>query len=410
MNLRTLTISVAALVGLCAVVWFLQRPAPRAAADPRIGQPVLAPDLAAQAARVKISDQSKTVELARQADGSWTVASYHDFPADFTKLSRLIGDLTTAKISRLVTARADRLSRLEFKDTALALQDAAGKQLWQITLGKPAEGGGRYLRYGTEEKGYLADLSLWLDSDSKGWADSTLLNLKADDIARIEIGFTDTTQPPVIISRAKKEDAWTPVEPATAPAGKHLKTSVITALLSNLSGLRFTDTLAPDDEKAVAARAHSRTLKLTTFDQKTYTLSFARKPEEKKPKPAPASENKPADGVATVAAAEAGKPAESTPLPTEPAVEKPKEPEFETIPAGPVFVQITSSDTTARLNSLMQKRAFQIGEWTYTSLPGAPNELWEDTPAEPKKEEPKASDQVSLQKAAQQATGSEPKP
>jgi hypothetical protein len=375
MNLRTLTITVAALVGLCAVVWFLQRPAPRAAADPRIGQPVLAPDLATQAARVKLSDQGKTVELARQADGSWTVASYHDFPADFPKLTRLIGDLTTAKISRLVTARADRLSRLEFKDTTLALQDASGKELWQLTLGKPADGGGRYVRYGTEEKGYLADLSLWLDPDSKGWTDSTLLNLKADDIARIEIGFTDTAQPPVVVSRAKKEDAWTPAEPAAAPAGKHLKTATLTTLLSNLAGLRFTDTTAPDDEKAVAARSHSRTLRLTTFDQKTYTLTFARKPEEKKPKSA-APQGKPAEGASATAAPE--KPAAPVPNPAEHPAEQPKEPEFETIPAGSVFVHITSSDPAARLNTLMQKRAFQIGEWAYTSLPSTPADLWEE--------------------------------
>lgn len=375
MNLRTLSLSVATLVALCAVVWFVQRPAPPAAADPRTGQPVLATDLAAQAARVKLSDQGKTVELARQTDGTWTVVSYHDFPADFAKLTRLIGDLTTAKISRLVTARADRLARLEFKDASLTLQDAAGKELWQVTLGKSADGGGRYLRYGTEEKGYLANLSLWLDTEPKNWADSALLSFKSDDIARIEIGFPDASLAPVIVSRAKKEDAWAPAPPTAAPEGKRLKAASITSLLSNFAGLRFSDTTAPDDEKAVAARAHTRTLKLTTLDQKTYTIVLGRKPEEKKPKPAtpPAA----TEETSNAAGATAGeKPAGDN-------ATKPAEPEFETIPAGPVFVQITSSDGTARLNTLMQKRAFQIGEWVFTALPATPADLWEDAPAEP---------------------------
>lgn len=367
MNLRTLSFAVAALVVLCAVVWFVRRPAAPATTDPRASQPVLAANLATQAARLKLTDQGKTVELSRQTDGSWTVVSYHDFPADFTKLTRLIGDLTSAKVSRLVTARADRLARLEFKDTTLALHDDAGKELWQITLGKNADGGGRYLRYGAEDKGYLANLSLWLDAEPKNWADSTLLSLKADDIARVEVGFTDPAMAPVIVNRAKKEDGWAPAPPTSASAGKRLKTASITSLLSNFAGLRFSDTTASDDAQAVAARAHARTLKFTTFDQKTYTVTLGRRPEEKMPKPA-----------APPAAPEANTRGESAG-----GERKPQEPEFETIPAGPVFASITSSDETARLNTLMQKRAFQIGEWVYTALPATAADLWEDAPAPP---------------------------
>lgn len=369
MNLRPLSLSVAALVVLSAVAWFVRRPAGPAATDPRAGQPVLAADLAAQAARVRLADQGRTVELARRADGTWNVVSYHDFPADFTKLTRLIGDLTAAKVSRLVTARADRLDRLEFKDTTLALHDAAGRELWQVTLGKHADGAGRYLRYGTEEKGYLTNLSLWLDPEPKNWADSTLLAFKPDDIARVEIGFADTAQAPVIVSRAGKDDAWAPAPPTTAPDGKSLKTPSITSLLSSLSGLRFSDTTAPDDEKAVAARAHGRTVKLTTFEQKTYTITLARKPEEKQPKPAGApAVVAPANDATAEATGGGGNSQES---------------EFETIPAGPVFVSISSSDQSARLNALMQQRAFQIGDWVYTALPASAADLWADAPREP---------------------------
>lgn len=381
MNLRTLSLTVAVLAALCAVAWFAQRPAVPAA-DPRTGQSVLAADVAGQTARVKLGDQGRTVELARQADGSWIVPSYHDFPADFSKLSRLISDLTAAKIRRLVTARADRLGRLEFKDTSLVLLDAAGKELWQVTLGKNAEGGGRYLRYGTEEKGYLADLSLWLDTEAKNWADPVLLNLKSDDLARIEIGFADATTPPIVVSRAKKEDTWAPAPPTVAPEGKRLKTAAVASLLSNFAGLRFTDTTAPDDEKAAAARPHSRTLRFTTFDQKTYTVTLARKPEEKKPKQSspPASAAPPeAKPQAEPRRSPEGEGGPATPSTSD--ADKPKEPEFETIPAGPVFAAIASSDEKAPINALMQKRAFQIGEWTYTALPATPADLWEDVPA-----------------------------
>jgi hypothetical protein len=380
MNLRTLSFTVAILVALCAVVWFARRPAPPASADPRIGQAVLASDLATQAARVKLSDQGKTVELTRASDGSWTVASYHDFPADFTKLGRLITELTEAKIRRLVTARPDRLARLEFKDTALVLSDATGKELWEVTFGKNADGGGRYLRYGSEDKGYLASPSVWVDAEPKNWADSTLLDLKADAITRVELDFDDGAT--LAVSRAKKDDPWTPVAPAAEPDGKRLKSDRINSVLSNFSGLRFTDTSALDDEKAFAARAHSRTVKLTTFDQTTYTIVLARKPEEKKPKSAPAGEQASPGAAPTPEPSKAEAPDAAPSAPGNSS--ESKEPEFETVPAGPVFISIASSDATARINTMMQKRTFQINDWIYTGLPATAAELWENTPVESK--------------------------
>ncbi len=376
MNLRNLSLTVAVLAVLCAVAWFFQRPTPPASADARIGQPVLAPALANSAVRFKLTDQGRTVELVRAADGTWTVPGYHDFPADFAKFSRLIDDLTAAKIQRLVTTRPERLTRLEFKDSTLGLLDATGKDLWQVTLGKTADGGGRFLRYGTESKGYLANLSIYLDGDPKGWADATLLNLKPDDIAQIEVGFSEAGAPAVTARRAKKEEAWTAANP---PTGKRLKADRFTSLLSSVTNLRFTDTTAPDDANAAAARAHSRTLKLTTFDGKSYTITLGRKPEEKKPKAAtPAGEPATPPAASSPAAAGPAKPA---------GAEKPKEPEFETIPAGPVFAFIFCSDEKAGINTLMKKRAFQIGEWTYTGLPAA-QDLWEDTPPAPPSNKP----------------------
>lgn len=383
MNLRNLSLTVAALVAASAVAWFLQRPAAPASTDARVGQPLLAADTAGRVARLTLSDQGKTVELARRADGGWVVPSYHDFPADFSKLSRLISDLSEAKVQRLVTSRADRLSRLEFKDTAIKLTGADGQEIWNLTLGKSAEGGGRFVRFGTEEKGYQANLNAWLDPDAKNWADAALLNLKPDDIASVEFGFADGTT--ATATRTKKEEPWTA---ANTPAGKRVKVSTLTTVLSNLASLRFTDTTAPDDEKAVAARAHSRTLKLGTFDGKSYTVALGRTPEEKKSK-APAA---PAASAPTDAAVPTTAPSSPATMPVQPASTSPAapadgaaapapvQPEYETIPAGPVFVTVTASDEKAVVNELMRKRAFQISEWTFTSLPAAAADLWEDAP------------------------------
>lgn len=65
------------------------------------------------------------------------------------------------------------------------------------------------------------------------------------------------------------------------------------------------------------------------------------------------------------------------------------EPEFETIPAGPVYAFVTHSDDSAPVNALMQKRAFQVYEYTFTGLPQTPDELFEPAAtAEPAISEP----------------------
>ena len=385
MNLRTLTLTVAILAAACGAIWFLQRPAAPVVTDARVGQAVLAADLATRAAQIHIGDSGKNVTLLRQADGIWRVATYHDLPADFSKLGQLIGDLTDAKIQRLVTSRPERLARLEFKDTTVALLDGDAKELWSVTLGKNADGGGRFLRYGKEEKGYQAGPNIALEAESKNWADPTLLNLKQDEIAAVELGFPDGTT--LAAKRAKKEEPWTATN---APTGKRLKPDRITSALSNLVALRFSDTAAPDDAGVAVAQAHSRTLKLTTFSGETYTVVLGRKPEEKKPKPvspngAPATVAGVADPGNNVALSTIPAPGSPRPATVPP---KPAEPEFETIPAGPVYAFIGSSYDKAAINDLMKRRAFQIGEWTFNGLPTNSAELWEDLPPSPPEPKP----------------------
>lgn len=305
MKLQTLVLTIAVLAVLSALVFFAQRPPKPAALDPRTGQPVFDFKALEKTARIRLTDQGKTVLLAKQPDSKWAVSSYYDLPADVAKLGRLLDDLASAKIQRLVTRTPDRLARLEFKDTAIALLDPADKVVWKLTLGKDAEGGGRFVRFDDEQKGYLANLSAYLDSDSKNWADSLLLSLKADDLSGVEITFAggDT----VTATRAKKEDAW--MDPK-APAGQRLKAERITSLLSSFASLRFQDTSDLTDPNAEAARKNSRTLKFTTFDHQTITVELGRKPEVKIVKPAEPAK---AEGLKASASAAEAKPAGAPP-------------------------------------------------------------------------------------------------
>lgn len=373
MKLKTLIVSVLVLAALSVVAYIARRPAPPPSADARVNQPLVERAAIEKAAKLKLSDTGKTVELVRQTYGSWRVASYYDLPADFAKLSGFVTSLTDAKLQRLVTSSAERIGRLEFKDTKVELLDAAGKAVFSVTLGKNAEvGGGRYVRFGDEQKAYLANLTAWLDAESKNWANSELINVKADDIAKIEIPFAEGG--PVTLTRAKKEDSWTSEQ---TPAGQRIKADKVSTVLSSIGAIRFSDTTAPDDANAAAARANQRAFRLTTFDNKTISVALGRKPEEKKLKP-PAADAK-AGPAALGSVADLAKKDEKKDD-AKKADDKPLAPEFETIPAGPVFAFISSSEASAPVNTAMQKRAYQISDYVFTGLPQKADELFEAAP------------------------------
>ncbi len=346
MKLRPLLLVVAALGLVAVVVHFATRPSPTPAADPRVGQPLVARDFVERAARLRLTEGARAVEVVKVGDGSWRVASYHDLPLDFAKLSRFIGDLTGAKLERLVTRNPELIARLEFKDTQLALADAAGNELWKITLGKNADGGGRFVRVGSENAAFLTRFNAWLDLEARNWADAALVGLKSEDLAAIEIGFADGA--PVVVSRASATEPYA----AADAAGRTLRTGTVTSLASTLTSLRFADTTALDAPDATDARTHARTFKLTTFDGKTVTIALGRRPESQKPKTTAAETDAP-----------------------------PAAPETETVPAGPVFAFVTHSDATAPVNALMSRRAAKVADFVFTALPATPNALFESPPA-----------------------------
>jgi hypothetical protein len=389
MKLKTLVLVVAILAVLSLAAYYVQRPPAPAGIDPRTNQPVFNAAALDGAAKIRLTDQGKTVVLARQPDGKWIVPSYFDLPADFSKLSRFIDDLSSAKIQRLVTQNPERLARLEFKDTTIALLDASDKALWTLTLGKDAEGGGRFVRFDDEKKGYQANLAVFLDTTPKNWADTLLLDFKPDDIAGVEITFGEGA--PLAAKRARKDAAWTA---ETVPAGQQIKGDRITSLLSTFTSLRFQDTSDLADANVAEAHKHSRTVKLTTFDHKTITVEIGRKPEEKIAKPEATAKNTPAAVVSNADnAAAKGETAAaiSEPAPAVPAAVKAEEPKTETIPAGPVYAFIANSDASATVNALMKRRAFQIFDWNFTGLPQKRDEFFEPVPAAPAAEENSAA-------------------
>ncbi len=348
MKLKNLILSVALLAVLSVVAYLGNRPAPAPSDDPRVGKTLLDPDTAAKASALVVSDQGKQVELVRQPDGSWRDPAYFDMPADFDKIARFVQDLDEAKVERFVTSSPERMARLEFKDASVSLKDSSGKQIWSVTLGKtPDNGNGRFVRFGDEPKAFLSGIHAWLDTDPKSWADTRLVAVKADEVAKVVVAFEDGGS--VEVSREKKDSPWT----AKAPAGRKLVGEKVNSLLATLTSLRFSDTTDPKDPTAAEAAKFMRTFTVTPFGGAPLEVSVGRKPEEKHLK-VPVADARdliapPKDGAA------------------KPDV-KPVAPEMETTPAGPVFVVVKSADPKAPINALMARRAFKVDDYVFTGL------------------------------------------
>ena len=373
MKLKQLLLIVALLAAVSALVFIVRRPAPAPSADARLGQPLLTTTTAENIAEIRLSDAGKTLTLKRDSAGAWYVPAYYDFPADFQKIARFVTELAETKLTRLVTTNPDRIARLEFKDTHITILDASAQTLATLTLGKTSETGGRFLRFDAEAKAYLAPLTTYLDLEPKNWAQAELLALKPDDIAHIEMSFSADER--ITFKRAKKEDPWTA---SATPAGQKLKPDALVPTLNTLTSLRFTETTDLADANALAAKPHARSFQIETFDKKILKISLGRKPEEKKIKP-PVADAK--TGLAALGSATELAQKSATGTPVEPA--KPPAPDFETIPAGPVFVTLSHSESSAPINTLMAKRAFQIAEYSFTSLPQKTADLFEAAPPTP---------------------------
>ena len=380
MKLKPLALVVALLALAAGIVfWRSHRPVADPSADPRVGQPLVAVETLGRIRGLQLVAGGQSVTLAADKDGQlWTVADYHSLPADFGKLVTLVEALRSAKVGRFVTAQPDRLERLGFAGDRIELRDADAKALLTLHLGKNADSGGRFVRLDDEKKAYLVDLEAWLDGVAKNWARSQLLDLKSDAVAALEFRFADGAT--LAAKRNAEGNAWTA---EGLPEGKELKGSTLDSLVTQLGTLRFSETTETGAPDAVAAREHAQTVVVTLKDGTAYTVALGRRPAPPAP-PAPATETKAGAVSATTPPVTIGPDGQPQ------VVEMPKEASppvpADTPPApapqpGPVYAFISANRETEPINALMQKRAFQVGEWILNSLPANRDALLQDKPA-----------------------------
>lgn len=207
---------IAALVALSAAVFLSTR---RNAAGEVHGQPLL-PALSDELNTVtslSVLKGSKTpaVTVHKQGD-EWTVEQRANYPADVSKLRRLLLSLSDAKILEEKTSNPANYSIIGVEDPTKAgatgaqieLVAKGGKQ--DVIVGKAAEQGS-FVRRAGEKSSFMVEPAISFEAEPRYWIDTRLLDLSADKIQSIQ--FKPETGPGYTLRRVSE-----PAPKAAAPA------------------------------------------------------------------------------------------------------------------------------------------------------------------------------------------------
>ena len=131
-----------------------------------------------------------SVTIHKQGD-EWTVAERANYPADVSKLRKLLLSLSDAKILEEKTSNPANYSIIGVEDPTkpgatgaqIELITKAGKQ--DVIVGKAAEQGSFVRRVG-EKSSYIVEPAISFDAEPRYWIDSRLLDLSTDKIQSIQ--------------------------------------------------------------------------------------------------------------------------------------------------------------------------------------------------------------------------------
>ena len=326
--------------------------------DPLVGTKVFDQEILKDVKRIEISKGSDQAVVEVDTSGAWVVRTLYDLPADFNKLNTLVRDLVEANISRKITAREDRLERLDLSQGTLKLMSDPESSLFDITFGKSISGGKAFV-YGNEKTAYLSSESPFIDADSSNWAVKTLYEFQSDDVAGIQFSLEDGDWG---VRRDDKDKDFVSTLPVDARTPKQ---SEITSLIGRFTNLRFTEVAERATEEAKQtwkdAQENARSLKFTLFSGETITVKMSQwEPPQ------------PAEG-------------EEAPTSTEPSV---------------TYLHLSSSQTDHAINGLMDRLAFQASSFTFTSIPVEISEV-ADLPEEEAPAETEVAPSAAAPSAAQ---------
>ena len=245
---RFTALLVAALIVLAAALYLGST---RNAGEPSAEGTLFLPQLASSLGTVSEIDLQKgtpapAVTLHRAGE-HWSVAQRADYPADASKVHKLLLSLADAKIVEEKTSNPANFPVIGVEDPAKP--GAAGTQITLTTkdgkpsviVGKPT-GEGNFARRGGEDHSFTVAPGITADVEPKAWIDSRLLDVPAAQIQSVEEKFA--AGPGYTVRRLKPGEDGFALDGAPPAGRKLLDAKALAPSASALAGLSADDVAA----------------------------------------------------------------------------------------------------------------------------------------------------------------------
>jgi hypothetical protein len=239
---RFVVLLIAALVAISGALYLSTQ---RNLARDTHGLPLL-PSLASELnsvteLNVRKGSATPLVTIHKQGE-QWTVAQRANYPADVSKLRRLLLSLSDAKIREEKTSNPASYSIIGVEDATLS--GASGAQIevtahdgkHAVIVGKPGAEGSFVRRVG-ENTSYIVEPAISVEAEPRFWIDTRLLDLPADKIQGIEA--KPAGGPDYSVHRVSAP------APTAAPATAAPATAPANAGSANAGSANATNTAAP---------------------------------------------------------------------------------------------------------------------------------------------------------------------
>jgi hypothetical protein len=284
----------------------------------------------------------KPVVTIHKKGEQWTVADRADYPADVSKLRRLLISLGDAKIREQKTSDPANYPIIGVEDPTKAgssgaqieVQAKDGKH--DIIVGK-SSAGGNYVRRAGEKQSYVVEPGISFEAEPRYWIETQLLDIPTAKIQSLD--FKPSSGPGYSLHRVIDAKSAAPAPPAShfeldgAPKGRQAaeaqtltpsptsfgslsvddvaaatsvdfgKPTVVTVTLTDGNVLTFTGTAAGDKRWIEVAAPKDATLNAKAngraFEIANYRYDAIFRPLEQLlvPKPAPAAAKTPPSGA-----------------------------------------------------------------------------------------------------------------
>ena len=135
---------------------------------------------------------AKPSVTVHEQGGRWTVVERGDYPADVSKVRKLLLALSDAKIVEQKTSNPANFPIIGVEDpsspgaTGAEISVTAQDGKHAVIIGKPV-GEGNFARRGGENSSYSVEPGISFESEPRFWIDSRLLDVAAAGIQRIEV-------------------------------------------------------------------------------------------------------------------------------------------------------------------------------------------------------------------------------